>query len=996
MRVRVLGTLELVDATEQTGVPLRSARLRRLLVALLVHAGDVVPADRLVHAVWGDALPVDPVNSLQILVSRLRRALGPGPALHTRAPGYLLDPGGSDADRFQRLLAEARQPGLPPEQAAQRLDEALALWRGPAYAEFADEDFVRAEAVRLEELRLEAAEERIDLALRRGRTDEAITRLEPLVAAHPLRERLRGQAVLALYRAGRQAEALAHYTGYRRELAEELGVDPSPPLQELYAQVLRHDPVIAQPQRPEPEPAPGNLPAPMTELIGRDADLAGVAAALRRSRVVTLTGPGGVGKTRLALAAAAHAAAGFVDGAWLVDLGAVTRPESVPGAVVTALGVQRRQELSVGQRLVEYLRPLRLLLVLDNCEHLAGAAARLVQAIAAGCTEVTVLATSREPLAADGERVYPVAPLPVPPPGLSEPGAVAAVPAVRLFVDRATAASPGFVLDPAGAAAVAELCRRLDGLPLALELAAAKLRALRPAELVSRLDGRFGLLGGGRRAAPERHRTLRAVVDWSYELLDEPEREVFERLSVFPSAFTLTAAEAVCGADAPVDVAAAVAGLVDRSMVSADATGEPTRYALLETMRAYGRERLAVRGAEAAARRAHAHHVLATAETADAGLRGAEEARWVEELVRTVDDLRTANTWAIEHDHGLAVRLSAALVWFARFHLPPEVPLWAEQTAETVQRHPGDRFARMPAVLGVAAAAARGRGDHARAAELADRGLHAGDGPDDPDLRYPLMVRSGLALFHGELDAADRLAARAAELSLHCDDPSWGAHAIANRSLAATYRGDPATARRLADEAAALAGTTGNPTATGWACYASGEALTGADPDRAIELLERSRTLAASVRNRYLGGVALVSAAALRGRHGDPLAALRLFAEVIEHWHRSGNWTQQWTTVRNVVEILVKLRADEPAAVLDAAVASRRTAAPAYGAVAERLDRARWVLRERLGAARFGAAAARGAGMSDDEVIALARGVLTEVTGHGWPPVPRTVPSGYR
>ncbi len=948
MRVRVLGTLELVDPAGRTGVPPRSARVRRLLVALLVQAGHVVSTDRLVEAVWGDALPADPTNALQILISRLRRALGPEPALLTRTPGYLLAAGGTDADRFEDLLAEAKESGLSPELAAQRLDEALALWRGPAYAEFADEEFARAEAVRLEQLRLDAIEERVDWALRLGRVEEALARLEPLVAAHPLRERPRGQLILALYRAGRQAEALARYAEHRTQLAEELGIDPSPPLQELHERVLRQDPALALPRPAQPMPPPGNLPAPMTELLGRDPDLARLAALLPQARVVTLTGPGGVGKTRLALAAAARAAPAYPDGTWLVELAAVSRPESVPDAVVTALGVQPRQELSVTQRLVEYLRPLHPLLVLDNCEHVAGPAARLVQAIATACRGVTILATSREPLQVDGERVYPVRPLEVPPAEASTPDAVGAVPAVRLLVERATAASPDFVLDSTNAATVAELCRRLDGLPLALELAAVKLRALSPAEVVDRLDARFGVLSGGRRTGPERHQSLRAVVDWSYELLDENERELFERLSVFPAAFTLAAAEAVCKIGR-IDVAAVLAGLVDRCMVTADAARKPGRYALLETMRAYARERLAARGAEADVHRAHAHHVAATADAADAGLRKANEAHWVDRLIRTIDDLRAAHTWALHHDLNLAARLSAALVWFAKFHLPPEIPLWAEQTAETILRRQNTTVPRMPAVMAVAAAGARARGDHARATELAERAIHAASSPNDPDLRFPLMVCSGLALFHGELDAADRLAGHAAQLALDCGDHAWAAHAITNRSLAATYRADTDAARRLADQATTVAATTRNPTATGWAYYAAGEAISSTDPDRAIDLLERSRALALSVHNRYLAGVALVSAAALHGRHRDPLAALRLFADVIEHWHRAGNWTQQWTTLRNVVELLVKLGADEHATLLDTAIESRRTASPAYGATAARLDRARGILRERLG-----------------------------------------------
>jgi predicted ATPase len=641
--------------------------------------------------------------------------------------------------------------------------------------------------------------------------------------------------------------------------------------------------------------------------------------------------------------------------------------------VVTALGAQRRQELSVTERIVEFLRPLRMLLLLDNCEHVTTPVAQLVTAVAGRCAGVTVLATSREPLGVDGERVRPVRPLPVPTPGVTDPDAMAGAAAVRLFADRAAAASAGFTLDASNAAAVAELCRGLDGLPLALELAASRLRAMSPAEIVARLDARFGLLSGGRPAAPARHRTLRALVDWSYELLDDAERRAFIRVSVFAGPFTLDAAEAVCPEP---DVAGVVAGLVDRSMLTADTRATPTRYTLLETLRAYARERLAATGTEDAVRRMHAEHVVAVAEAADRGLRGPDEAGWVGELVRTTPDLRAAHRWALDHDLGLAGRLSAALAWFAKFHMPPEVSAWAEQVAEAAIRDPDRPVVRLTAVLGVAAAGARTRGDFGRAEELAAR---ATDTADDPDLRYLLMVRSGLALFHGRLDVADRLAERAARLATEVADPAWCAHAVANRSMAAAYRGDPDTARELAGQAAEIAATTGNPTATGWACYAHGEALAGADPPRAIPFFERSRAVATSVQNRYLAGVALVSLAAAQGRLDNPVTALRLLTEVIDHWHAAGNRTQQWTTIRNLVEILVRLGADERAAVLDAGVTGSPTAAPAFGEVAARLDDVRAVLRDRLGPAAFRAAADRGAALDDDEVVALARTTAAEV-----------------
>jgi predicted ATPase len=724
----------------------------------------------------------------------------------------------------------------------------------------------------------------------------------------------------------------------------------------------------------------GNVPAPVTELLGREGDLDRVVDALRRGRVVTVTGPGGVGKTRLALAAAARLAE--PGGSWVVDLAALDRGERLAEAVLTVLGVDRGPQRSVIDRVVEFLRPLRVLVVFDNCEHVAGAAAAVIEAVTQGCPEVTVLATSREPLAVDGEHVYPLAPLGLPPARVGELADVKASAAVRLFVQRATAAQPGFALDVGNAQQVVDLCRHLDGLPLALELAAPKLRALSLADIVDRLDARFSLLSGGRRTAPPRHQTLRAVVAWSYELLDEPDRWVFDRLGVFAGTFTASAAEAVASdRDGALDVAVVVARLVDRSMVTAQVGQAPTRYALLETLREYARERLADREEETAARRAHAEYFAAMAHRADAGQRGPGEGTWVDELVRSLGDLRAAHRWAVRGDLPVAARLSAGLVWFAKFHQLPEVAMWAEETAEEIVRHPEIEVPGAAAVFGSAAAGARARGDHGRAAELAARGVAAGESTGDPGRRYPVTVLSGLALFQGRLDEADRWGAQAAGLALDAADEAWAAHAVANRSLAHTYRGDTQNARRLAQQAAALATRTGNPTARGWAWYAAAEAASGEEPDEAIRLLDDTRAVALSCGNRYLAGVALVSGAALRGRHGDPRAALRSLSEVMEHWRRAGNWVQQWTTVRNIVELLVQINADEPAAVLDAAVESRATSTAAFGEVADRLHLARDRLRNRLGQDVFRVATERGAGLSDDQVVIVARTVIADVLG---------------
>ncbi|HKE98795.1 MAG TPA: BTAD domain-containing putative transcriptional regulator [Actinomycetes bacterium] len=995
MRFRVLGSLDVLGAD----APLRSPRLRRLLAALLVQAGAVVSADRLAEVVWGPATPADPTAALHTLVSRLRAAfrdahLDADAELLTRAPGYLLRVPRDqlDATRFEDLLASARAR-LPdrPAQAAGRLDEALALWRGPAYAEFADDDFARAETARLQELRLAAEEQRVDAALALGRHGEAVSRLEPLIAEHPLREQPHARLILALSRAGRVAEALGAYQAFRRRLADELGLEPSATLQRLQLDILRRQPdpdgTPADPGTPAQTPSgppAGNLPVPATPLVGRQEELRAVLAALRQARVVTLTGPGGVGKTRLAVEAAARAATHHPGGAWLCELAAVTDPGAVDQLTATLLGVQQRRGRTVLERLVEFLRPQHLLLVVDNCEHVLDAAATLVQALVHGSPGVSVLATSREPLGVDGEHVRPVPPLAVPDAaGGADPARAGQAAAVELFRRRAEAAHPGFTLTDATLGPVAEICRRLDGVPLALELAATRVPSMTPHEILERLQDRFRLLRSGRRIAQARHRTLRGLVDWSYELLTEAERHVFDRVSVFAGDFPVEAAEdvAACAGVDPAEVLDLLAALVDKSMVATAADHPPapgparTRYVLLDTLRHYGRDRLAERGEDHDARRAHADHHVRLAETAGRRLRGPDEAGAATTLTRAMDELRAAHSWALANDPPLALRLSAATVWQAESGIVSELFTWAQRAADAAAaaapRHP-----LLPLVHASAAAGARFRGDLDRGNALGERALAATTGPDDPARAYPLHVLHEIALFEGRLEDAKALGADAERLARHHGDLHLAALAVCDTALAHAYAGATTRALALADDGRRLAEETGNPSARGWVTYVLGETLARDDPDQAIALLEEAIALGRTLHNHYLAGVALVSAASLRGRHGDPHTALRLFRDVIRHWHRVGNWTQQWTTVRNLTELLARLGAHEAAAVLHGAVTTSSTAAPLFGADAERLAATARTLRRRLGQDAFRHAAARGAELSDDDAVAHACSVI--------------------
>ncbi len=968
---RVLGPVELVDGGRR--VAIGSARRRTILAALLIHTGQLVSVDRLVDVLWGERAPADARGVLHSHVSRLRRALGAGGGqpLLTRGHGYVLDVAADelDAARFEGLARQARRElTADPRRAVELLDEALALWRGPAYAEFADEDFARAEAGRLAELRLVAAEDRIDGLLALDRPDEAIGELEATVATHPLRERPCGQLMLARYRLGRTAEALAAYRSMRGRLADELGLDPSAELQRLHAGMLaRADWLDTRRTRAGADP-----PAPaaqLTSFVGREDALASLPALLDRARVVTLTGSGGAGKTRLAIELAATLGDRYVDGVRRVELAPVREPDDVTLAVASALGISRQGTEPLLDRLVTALRPRHTLLLLDNCEHVLPAVAELVERLATGCPQLSVLATSRERLTVSGEHVWLVAPLAVPASTLPVTE-LARVPSVRLFTDRAVAANPDFTLDE-DAPAVARICRALDGVPLAIELAAARSAALAVADLADRLDDRFGVLTGGPRGGTGRHRTLRATVDWSYQLLEPAEALLFDRLSVFAGSFDLAAAEGVCSGNGVRrgEVAGLIAALVDKSMLGFEHGAEASRYRLLETLREYGAERLAARGESAGTAWAHAEYHVRLAERADADIRGPDEARAVAVLGRELDNLRAAHHWAVSAGSragaDLALRLSAALHYYALARLHDEVLGWAVAAAElpAAEGHP-----LRATVYGSASRGIGHRGELAAARALGERGLAAAS--EEAARIGPLDALAVLALYEGRLSECHRHAREVARQADAAGEAYLAQWARLLGSLAAVYSGHPATPG-LVEEVRRGAAELGNPTQLAWAHYAQGEAVLDTDPDRAGALLEQAIALALPVRGEFLRGVGLVSLTSARGRSVDPAGALSSFREIVEVWWQAGDWTHQWTTLRNLVDPLVRLGRDEAAAALLAACAAAASAPPVFGVGADRLAAGESTVRARLGDERFDAAAERARGMSDDEVVAF-------------------------
>src|SRR6478752_4625541 len=581
MQIGLLGPLEV--RVNGVTVDIAGTRLRGLLTRLALDAGRPISAGALVDAVWGEYPPGDQANALQSLVSRLRRSLGDAHAVQPSAAGYrlLADPGDVDVHQFQRLAADgaaALRRG-DPATAEPMLRRALALWRGPALADCAEAAFAAAPIARLDDLRLAAMADRLAADLALARAAAVVAELEALTREHPLDERFAGLLIKALRAEGRTSEALAAYQRLRQLLVDELGVDPTPELQELHLSVLRGD------QAPLSSTAGftrrTNLRATLTSFVGRDEEAARIVKLLDESRLVTLVGTGGSGKTRLATEAASSLLDDY-DAIWLVELAPVTDPAEIPYAVLASIGrrdattrsdpdAPRRPSEAVDE-LRGVLTARRAMLVVDNCEHLLDGVAQLVDTLLADCPQLAVLATSREPLAITGEALVVLAPLPVPALGSTVEQALAS-PAVQLFADRG---------------------------------AAARLRTLPVHEIAARLSDRFRLLTGGSRTALPRHRTLRAVVEWSWDLLSPAERLLAERLAVFPAGATTASAGAVCADDAVrrADIPDLLAALVDKSLLGLEDDGP--RYRMLETIREFGIDRLAERGELDAVRTAHA------------------------------------------------------------------------------------------------------------------------------------------------------------------------------------------------------------------------------------------------------------------------------------------------------------------------------------------------------------------------------------------------------
>jgi len=804
VELRLLGPLEVV--VDGVGLPIGGTRQRALLAVLALNANRVVPRDRLVDALWGDKPPETAANSLQVAVHGLRKVLG-AERIERRGDGYLLrvGPRELDLDRFQELVARANRES--PEKASASLAEALALWRGPPLGDVGGAPFAAGEAAGLGELRLAAVEKSIDARLASGATGLA-AELEALVAEHPYREGLRRQLMLALYREGRQADALEAYRDARSALLE-LGIDPSAELQELERAILRHDDSLLVRR----VGGDVRLPVPASPIVGRDLELAAVTSLLARRdiRLLTITGPGGTGKTRLALEAA-WKLAGELDETAFVDLAPLSDHRLVLATVAGALGTEPSLE-AVRER----LGTRRALLLLDNFERVEEAAP-VVGDLLASAPGVRALVTSRGPLRLSGEHEYPLAPLRVPARGSEDDlAALGANQAVQLLLARAEAVRPGYEVTRENASAVAEICRVVDGLPLALELAAARLRMLSTEELLSRLARRLEALTGGPRDAPERQRTLRAAIDWSYELLAGAEQQAFRRLAVFRGGFEVTAAEEVAGAGSET-----LESLVDRSLLRVDP--ERGRFELLETVREYAHELLEESGELEDLGRRHAEHYLGLAEEAAPVLLTAEGGPLLARLDEELDNVRGA--LATSRELGLVelhVRVCGELwrYWYLRSYLA-EGRRWLEDALAEAGDGPVELRASALKGLGILAVEHGDPDEGLRRSEDA-LALYRRLG-DERGTLSTLTVRGSAARKAGRLELARASYEESGEIARQLDRPEDVAVSLSNLAALAVDEGDFVRGEELVEQSLAITRERGREDAVALALVSLGYA----------------------------------------------------------------------------------------------------------------------------------------------------------------------------
>lgn len=924
LRFGILGPLEVFRGDEPVPVP--GGRRRAVLACLLVHAPRPVPADVLIEAAWGEELPADPRSALNTIISRLRAALG-AEVVWLDPAGYVLDVGNGcvDAHRFEALCTRA-QSG-PPREAGPMLDGALALWRGSVYAEFADRDFATGEAERLERLRMDTVEARAAAAIDEGDAGSAITVLEELLADQPFREHAVELLLTALYRAGRQADALARYRAYRAMLSEELGLDPSPVLRDLESRILNHD-VLPAPAESAP-PAPPHWLDTSTAFVGRDTALEDLVAAVGTDRVVTVTGVGGVGKTRLV----AHALPALSE-RLRVPITVVELAGVQPGHVGTAVAetFEIRQQTLADTDIIEYLSISHGVLVLDNCEHVLDEVVALVGAVVRRCPRIRVLATSRHRLGMPSERVLPLAPFPVPRPG-TDLARLELNAAVRLFTDRVRRLRPSFGLTADTVAIVADICRRLDGLPLALELAASRAAGLGVDAVRERLD--------------EPPTDLHDMVAWSYRLLTAEQRRLLASLSVFTGDFDVDATQGMARELGPWHADGGVAGvlaeLADSSLLDChDGRGE-VRYRMLAIVRSFAAQRLVESGNADSTHLAHARWVQQVVEhSAREWVHGDSVAafgrlnQYRPDVVSAVGWARDAQQFALAGSITGAVKL--CVHWIPGFELSELIVDVARRCAETAH-------VRHALAVGAGAYSLAERGDPEGAKQLADR---AADLAETPHEHFLAWIAIGVATIysgaHNESATWWRQIATMPDL-----EPVYRAEGDISLALLSCFHDDLTAAREKASVARTATEAAGAGAAYAFARYAEGEVEVKTDPERAVATLRDAATQADRAGATHVSQVSHLALFAALARLDRQDEAVDVAVPLLQAVWRAGAWPQVWTTLRIVAELLTSRGHAQDAALLLAAAHAAPSAPPPVGDDVDRYAKLSAELRGTLG-----------------------------------------------
>lgn len=925
----VLGPLVLGD-----GITPRSRAQRIIASALVLDSGAVVSADRLAELVWGDDQPDDAGGALQSHVSRLRRLLPADIEVTAEGSGYLIHVPDDRIDvvRFEASYRRACDV-LDDEDRLNAAEAALALWRGLPYPDL-DDLRATAESVRLVEIHDSLTELRAQSLVRLGRPDEAIAGLEALRVDNPLRERTIEWLMRAYVGSGRKVDALAAFRTLRESLIDQTGLDPSPELRELEIAIITEE-FVGFPAEVDESPTRSRPPVavPASTFVGRDVELAAVTELLGDSRIVSLVGPGGVGKTRLAMHSAASAAARFDDGVDVVELASLRAGGHLPEAVATVLAIQPRADATATERIIDAVGDRRRLIVLDNCEHIIDEAARFVDEVVRATRSLTLLTTSREPLNIDAEIVVRVEPLTV-------DGA-----AVELFADRAAGMVSGVPIDGSIRPTVRQICASLDGLPLAIELAAAQMGSMTLEEIEAGVTEPLEMLRRGRRNADRRHGSLRNLVEWSVRGLDENLLAVFTTTAAFAGSFTVSDVAAV-GGYRPSEVRVALAELVDRSLLVLDRTGSVSHFRTLETIRAFAAELLAETDRSARIRERHSDWILGLVDGISSDMDRWATAEAARVIAVHLADLRMAHRrFHSTDDADRALRLAAALHYEAYYGMHGELFAWITETA--------DRFGTSAhrvaeTVLASASIGAWLVGDLDKAADYASRAAQAIQ-PTWPGAgRGAAESGSDVLRFSGDHSAALAMYARAVALAREENNLPRVVTNLADGAMVAGYLGDVDAARAAVAEARELVGIDGPVACMAWLEYAEGEALAEHDPAAAKTLLARAVELAELSRAAFIIGVTRLTLTGLQLRAGDPTEAVPGTVALMEHWRQRGARIQQWITLRSVIELFLRLDDPGDAAAVLGAVLGSGTAAEATGADAERLSAARATIIDEL------------------------------------------------